>query len=302
MSDKNYDIASFWQPLLSSTARGTSNVQGWEHVTDEFEAFWPAPIVPLEISDLDTARPDNAKIFLISSPGAVGKTTLARQLARVTGAMLVNLAKTLPVGAHTLTGGISKTDLEEKFKQGEISLIVDGLDEGRIHTQSGETFEAFIKDVADLVKDNAECKPIVLLGRSLAVKDTLVALNLEEVSPAVFQIDYYDVENAAKFVELQIAVKNKKEGERVDLASITQPQKEAIGLYLKALQALVSKVRTLQSTQSFAGYSPVLMAVAESVSDAANVQKLVNQLEKGDESASLNSIARSILPVSYTHL
>ena len=64
---------------------------------------------------------------------------------------------------------------------------------------------------------------------------------------------------------------------------------------MKELQGLVSKGNANQFTQSFAGYSPVLMAVAESVSRAKNVRKLVNRLEQGAEPVSLMGIADSIL-------
>ena len=213
----DYAIAKFWEPLLRSNARGSKELQGWERVENPVEGFCEAPLSPMKIDGLDATDPDKAKVFLISSPGAVGKTTLARELAAKTGAILIDLSKTEPMSGNSLTGGLDKMELLERFKKGKTSVIVDGLDEGRMRVHGGDGFESFVGDVVHLVKNHANSKPIVLLGRSIAVEEAWLTLNAAGINPAVFQIDYYDADKAIEFVKLQIAVKIRRGSGPVDL-------------------------------------------------------------------------------------
>jgi hypothetical protein len=99
----------------------------------------------------------------------VGKTTLARQIAFETGALLVDLSKADPVGANTLIGGLAEAGVYQEFLEGSAALIVDDLDEARMRVTQ-ESMAAFMRDV---VKLNSEGRrPIVMLGRTGSVEDS----------------------------------------------------------------------------------------------------------------------------------
>ena len=76
----NFTIESFWKNLLSARKSGTSNaVKGWKHIEDSLPTFVEAPISLVEgfVDD----NPYNSDVILVSAPGAVGKSTLAREIA-----------------------------------------------------------------------------------------------------------------------------------------------------------------------------------------------------------------------------
>lgn len=300
-----YTIDKFWFPLLKSHARGkTSSIPGWDHVElqhvqtkrqcdgEMVSTFSEAPISLLK-EEYGDEVPLESNVVLISSPGAVGKTTLARQIAASTGAMLVDLAQAEPVAAYTLTGGLSYAEILGQFQKGEISLIVDGLDEGRMRCGSEDAFAAFISDLAKLASEHHSSNPIVLLGRSGAVSHTWLLLKEAKVSASVLQIEPFDRQNAIEFVKRHVLA---------EVATVSDPLADAIKLFLQKIEEQID--RRVQKTEitsafSFSGYSPVLLAVAKDVATSAatgaNPQHLAKSIENGSKKISLTAISKSIL-------
>lgn len=295
MPNTEYTIDAYWKRLLTSRTRGRSGVlSGWENVSEKNPVFCEAPIKRLD----EFASPDQKhangvpKIILISSPGAVGKTTLARQIAACTGAMLADLAKAGPVGENTLAGGLSHTGLDQAFSQGDASIIVDGLDEARMQVPVA-SFEAFIRDVLLCIKKSGDTKPIVLLGRTESVIETWALLS-EKAHTEVLEIDYYGEEKAAEFVKVQVAHKSQKAVDHVML--------QAIELYLGKIREQISPGIQSDSIASFAGYSPVLLAVTSDLvmkrrKQFAQVNSIdvMQRLNSGDKKISFKQIADAIL-------
>ncbi len=155
-------INEFWKGRLSATVRAPrATVVGWGHVDEDLPTFLEAPLSPA--SGFGEANPFDSSVILVSAPGAVGKSTLARQIAFETGAMLLDLGIAEPVGGNTIVGGLAKMGLHDPFLEGEASLIIDGLDEARM-LATERHFEAFMKDVKGLA--GPDHKPLVLLGRT----------------------------------------------------------------------------------------------------------------------------------------
>lgn len=105
--------------------------------------------------DAQTAAPS---VVIVSAAGAVGKTTVARELAYLRRTLLWDLAKSQPVGQSSLSGtllsvfGASQiASIDEALRTGQVFMVVDALDEGRVKTtQAG--FEAFLTDLAGYAK------------------------------------------------------------------------------------------------------------------------------------------------------
>ena len=79
------------------------------------EAFKEAP---LDLSDEFEHQfgPGANPLILVSAPGAVGKTTLAREIAYRTGAIYLDLAQSEPVGGYTFTGDLVNSGLYEHWQ------------------------------------------------------------------------------------------------------------------------------------------------------------------------------------------
>ena len=76
-----YTIERFWMPRLESARRATASlVPGWRFVDSGLNTFKEAPLT-LNADLGDTGDPERTALLLVSAPGAVGKSTLARQIA-----------------------------------------------------------------------------------------------------------------------------------------------------------------------------------------------------------------------------
>ena len=279
-----FTIADFWLPRLSAPARGVNGTPvGWAHVKAELRTFLEAPI--RLSSGFGNTTPAQSGVILVSAPGAVGKSTLARQISFKTGAMLLDLAEAAPVGANTLVGGLATTGLLQPFQQGSASLIIDGLDEARMRVTHGG-YDAFLDDVVNLKAP--QHRPLVLFGRTGAVEDAWLRLSDKGLEPPVLEIGYFSKSQAAKFSKIQV------QNARGD-GHIREPDDRAVDLLLDRMGM------TLQTEEdSFSGYAPVLIALSKRVfdpvnPDTQNTQALIARLEKEQEPLTLARIADSIM-------
>ena len=238
-----------------------------------------------DTSGLGNADVETSDVILVSAPGAVGKSTLARQISYSTGAMLLDLAIADPVGANTLVGGLARTNLYQLFQQGDASLVIDGLDEAQMRVTHG-SFVAFLNDVVQLTSSNR--KPIVLFGRTRAVEDTWLELMGKGIDAPVLEIEYYEPHLAVEFAKIY-AQNIRRESIR------REPDGRAIELILDQLRSDLQ-----DNNDCFSGYAPVLIAVAKQIADPdnpdnQNTQALISRIEQGKETVTLTAICDSIL-------
>lgn len=147
----DYTIQDFCRQRLPVTrVLDAPLVKGWSF---EFEGLKTFKEAPLTLStELNDGQPQSSALLLVSAPGAVGKSTLARQIAFATGAVYLDLARADPVGGNTISGGLVRSGLYPAWEAQTTTVLVDGLDEGRMRV-TREAFEAFLQDVAVLLTD-----------------------------------------------------------------------------------------------------------------------------------------------------
>lgn len=276
----NFTIQDFWKPRLAvqKTPSG-SLVQGWSFETEGLDTFKEAPLaLNAELSsDVDPFR---SPILLVSAPGAVGKSTLARQVAFLTGAVYIDLAKAEPVGGNTLSGGLVKSGLYAQWQATTTGVLIDGLDEARLRVTQ-EAFEAFLADVAQLARNRTV--PTVLFGRTGAVQDAWLFLALADVNTPVLEIGYYGSDAAADFAEARLRR--------------ARPSNTHAATERRAIELILSRLReqTEVDGDRFAGYAPVLQAVADRVASEGNASALVAEIEAGAQPVTLNTVVSAIL-------
>ena len=278
MSD--YSIASFWTSRISAKRSGAVKpIRGWSYETVGLETFREAPITAS--SDFDAEQdPKTAEVLLVAAPGAVDKSTLARQIASETKAIYIDLADAEPVGANTLSGSLAKSGLYSDWESGHSAVLIDGLDEARLRVTQ-EAFEAFLKDVGALAVGRSI--PTVLFGRTGSIQDAWLTLTDTEATIAVLEIGYYGPEAAVDFAQAQLRALNPDPTHAV-------PQRRAIALILERLRE-----RTDGDEDRFAGYAPVLSAVAERVAHDPNPSNLIADIEKGVHPVTLRSVVSAIM-------
>lgn len=156
----SYNITTFWAARFASVARWPTQPfvsSGWSVGHEPSPAFVEAEL---------RLRPDfddlAAPVWLVAAPGAVGKSTLAKEISAQTGAVYLDLARAETVAGNYLTGGLVKNGLYDAWRQEQATVLIDALDEARLRvTQS--SFEDFLNDVKTL--SDGRHLPAVLFGR-----------------------------------------------------------------------------------------------------------------------------------------
>jgi len=279
MTTIDLSIENFWKKRIpTQPARTGSSRKGWHSSPEDLATFKEAPLTPNEKFG-EYIDANKSSLILVSAPGAVGKSTLARQIARQTGATYIDLAEAEPVGGDTLSGGLAKSGLYSDWQTGNVVVLIDGLDEARLKVTQ-EAFEAFLSDVAEASVGRPS--PTILFGRSGAIEDAWLHLS-DKLPVCVLEIGYYDPKDALDFALLHF-----------DIATPFDAHKD-IGR--QAVTLLLERLRedTSSDGDRFSGYAPVLQAVANRVAGESNRGALVAQIRKGGQPVTLQTIAASIL-------
>ena len=277
----NYTIQDFWLPRLGSPKieRSENLIEGWSFQSQGLPTFKEAPLTLSEgFGDHDD--PMTSSLLLVSAPGAVGKTTLARQIAFRVGAVYVDLSKAEPVGANALTGGMVNSGLYDDWSNGSVAVLIDGLDEARLRVTQ-EAFEAFLSDVAKRSVERSV--PTILFGRTGAVQDAWLVLTDHTANVPVLEIGYYGPKESIDFAESCLRASK-------PATNYQTVEREALTLLLQQLRD-----QTESEGDRFAGYAPVLQAVAKQVEDETDCQSLISRINEGLENVTLRTIAWTLL-------
>lgn len=283
----NYSIEEFWKQRLSAVSHRTAAVTrvGWDSKCASDVSFVEAGLVLREGFD-DLASP----VWLVAAAGAVGKSTFARELCAATGAVYVDLAVAEAVGGSYVVGGLVNNGLLDEWRAGRVTLVIDALDEARLRvTQSA--FEDFLRDVVSVAKSGT--LPLVLLGRVGIVDECWLQLNaLDGLSCPIFDIQFFSRDKAIQFVLAAL--------QRLGQTSHPQlvaPLRAHAHEYERAATEIVDRLVVASSKDGnhFAGYAPVLEAVAKVIAGQANPAQIQSQRLQEFEGQILDRLAEEIL-------
>jgi hypothetical protein len=160
------------------------------------------------ISEPDAAT---SPFLIISAPGAVGKSALARHIGAIHGHFVWDLAK-LKLGDNSFVGTIAQCfgpsklpEVLQALVSGKECFVLDAFDEAEI-LSGWERVETFIEEIWSFVRQSP-CLTIVLLARSETASTIALALEIlaDEKRPyLLLEIDYFDEANASQFVGKQV--------------------------------------------------------------------------------------------------
>ena len=284
----NYTIEGFWNGQLAAAtpADPSKLIRGWSFQNKGLDTFKEAPLtLSREVGAED--NPMESSLILVSAPGAVGKTTLAKQIAYSTGSVYVDLSDAAPVGANTLIGGIANSGLFQNWVNGSIAILIDGLDEARLKVTQ-EAFDAFLLDIA--TQSASRSMPTVLFGRTGAIIHAWIVLTETLPNVPILEIGYYGIEDAIEFAEASLRASKPS-------TRFQSVERNAVALLLENLRG-----QTANEGSRFAGYAPVLQAVAKQVELESDSQALIARITSGEQSVTLQSIASALLEREQTKL
>lgn len=290
----DYSIGQFWKKTFAGVQpqATTRDWQGWTKACTKDESYVPARL---------TLRPgfDDLKqqVWLIGAPGAVGKSTLAKEICAETGAIYLDLAEAATVAANYMVGGLVYTNLLDSWKEGKTAVLIDALDEARLRvTQSG--FEAFLSDIASVAKLGKF--PVIVLGRVGIIEDAWAILNeLEKLDPPIFDIEFFEATEAETFVLSRLKKLSKKvnAADKLEYPELARSLETHGVVYGDAIRMVVSGLQQLsaQDANRFFGYAPVLDAVAKVIASESNPARIGEEMRRVLEGKVLNGLAHEIL-------
>jgi len=239
--------------------------------------------------DLQVQRPielGKTSAVLLYAPGAVGKSTLASELAARAHAFLWDLSK-FQVGSKTFSGTIYDlydfvaTGVQKRLREGEFLFILDALDEALVRAGS-QNFDAFISDLAERLREPGAKPCVVLLARSDTAEWVDFLFESASVPLASYQIEYFDRTRAVSFIDKRLDERHREAGTQLPHRQQRGPFSEALsmlfGLIYKLFEVSDAKAWEDSRVRNFLGYAPVLEALTDYV-DVGNYMTLIQELQ-----------------------
>jgi hypothetical protein len=235
------------------------------------EAFVPPPIE----TDDDLG---SAQVVLVVAPAAVGKTTIANEIAAITGAPIWNLAETL-VGSNSFVGGLAQC-----FGASELTPLLGNLGTGY------QNLEAFIQDIAQVVKGSPSPSVVILARVETAVVAQLM-LELAGCAVAAVHLEYFDEQGARRFVDRRLAIHWAHAGKPAVHHRSAAAFKVAVDAVFEFVYGCLGEYDddpwASDSVRTFLGYAPVLEAIADYLA-VENFQLVIADIESTRRLIDLN--------------
>lgn len=282
-----YTLDEFWVPHFQGVVRPTlaQPLTGWSVTLEGNPSFVEAELsLRRDMGDLDSP------IWFVAAPGVVGKSTLAREISARTGAVFLDLATADTVAGYYLAGGLDRNELLGAWERGETAVVIDALDEARMRVPE-DSFRHFLSDVVE--KTSGRDIPTVLFGRMGVVEEAREIIFLyHDLECPVLDIDFFDPPRAVHFVMGALSrLKDLPayEGLADRLATHRQVYRTVAERFVKKLADA-----TASDAARFAGYAPVLEAVASVLAGVPNVGK-IEELPESVQQQALRNLTQRIL-------
>lgn len=260
---------------LHGLTRPVLKASGWSTVAQR-NPYFVEPPLKLRAGFGDTTAP----IWLIAAPGAVGKSTLAAELAARTGAIHVDLAAEQRLGGYFLTGRLDRLGLRELWKAEQIAVLIDALDEARMDSQQAN-FEDFLDDVLTL--SHGRSVPTLLLGRTAVMDEVWLVLKEKNLDCPIIEIQNFDqtlsveviLRSLERHIDKMLREKNTQEtGEQLATAL-----ERFRSVYKEKAREFVGALWNIEGEERFGGYTPVLDLAAARLLEENNVQVVESAID-----------------------
>jgi hypothetical protein len=283
------DIQTFWKPKLAgASTTAESHLAGWLSGATAVAGFVEPTLTIVE------GDPEVARLMIIAAPGAVGKSSYAKALAVATNSVIVDLAKTSPLGGNFFQGGLANAFGPRALSDaadGKIALVVDALDEAQMRA-GPQGYEAGLLDLAGIA-DTSSALPTVLLGRALAAEDAYLLLIANGYNACLLQIEFFTDNQASQYLQKKLPL---VAAHSAQVSSAFQNHDQVFRDLAEQARAKLIAAAGCEKT-NFAGYAPVLDAICEFTleADGLNPQVKLAKLKATSQIDLIDDITISIL-------
>ena len=278
----------------------------------------PSPPDPYVSPTLRLVEGDlTAEVIFVKAPAAVGKSITAQYLSARRDIPLVNLAA-VPVATGSLQGLLAgyAADAQALFHAGELPLVVDALDEGRL-LSGGRSLEAFLAStVAFLQSDRsvANRPKLILFGReeSTELSNLAVQIESEEIQTCILTLDFFQKDAALDLIDLYARkeIDRLLEEGQIDVTDHrrrtgrlpSQPMLVLKETYFaaieRALELDAGQLWNVDQGRAFAGYAPVLASVGTLLASVENPVPITRRLSSAVSTEAwevIDAMVRAIL-------
>lgn len=235
-----------------------------------------------------------SKIWLVTAPGAVGKSTYAKELANAAHAIYLDLSIAHRIGGYYLTGGIIYNGLVPYMN--DMAIVIDSLDEAFLGNNDA-TRMSFFDDIRKVASANHY--PLILFGRPGAIELSQLILKLADYEPALIRLEYFTRPQAVDLVYrmAEAKIRHIMEAPHTRLApGDLTPEKlnDHREAAMKFVEKILDSLEKVASDPDFTGYAPVLDAVAGYLITQSNFSKSA-LAEQFTEELGLEGICQHIL-------
>jgi hypothetical protein len=228
----------------------------------------------------------STEIIYVEAAAAVGKSTIARFISSKLNIPVLDLSK-IPVSTGTLQALLLELGNNQiaAFLSGQCPIIIDAIDEGRL--LSGETgIEHFLITTAEFISTNRSLltsPKLIFFGRyeSIELANNWIEFASSDITSTRVQIGFFDKSSASMLIEAYA-----EDLARTKAASQYLQHKRAAGEVISAYFNAIANSLGLTPDQlwqeeqgkAFAGYAPVLSAVATLLVVITNYKDTTNSL------------------------
>lgn len=224
------------------------------------------------------------QVIVVSAAGAVGKSTMARELAARRNMALWNLAKAGSVGQGSLQGMITQAfginhvaAVHGALTNGTFGLVIDALDEGRIRINEA-AFEDFLADVGKLAQQLSG-PGLIVLGRTQIAR--IARWHLEDAGAKVALVEISHFAQAQRIEYIEKKIRRVSTAAAENAKAHPRPFAEVRDKIFDLLSRAVGggdETGSATQAESFLGYAPVLDAVAVLLASDKNYATLSHEI------------------------
>lgn len=226
--------------------------------TDEF--YYPSPVNLIH-------KDENSRFILFSAPGAVGKTALAKYIAREYGGLYWNIAQK-PVLGTSFAGeiahatGIRNGGMQDKLyadlNAGKALFILDAFDEAALISRR-EGVKDFLVEIGEILSE-AAAPSVILTARSGMAEFIMTVCHEYGFGITQYSIDYFETLEAQNFIEKYFQFKHR---------SLNGNQKKSVKEYLDDIRR---RIGNEDNIRPFLGYAQVLRILSRQIERAFDPQ------------------------------